>query len=175
MRLNKFLLQVISGGQTGVDTAGLEAARQCGVRTGGYMPKGFLRETGPAPDFQVKYGCRQTDDPGYPFRTEMNVRHSDGTIQIAGIWNSPGERLTSQKLFALSRPVFEIEPKILGNQMRVWNRRTQLITSPKDIADWCVANYIKTLNIAGNSESTWMGIYDWSLKLLLDVFMQEIE
>ena len=30
---------VISGGQTGVDQAGWRAAKACGIRTGGWMPK----------------------------------------------------------------------------------------------------------------------------------------
>jgi hypothetical protein len=175
MRLNQFLIQVISGGQTGVDTAGVEAARQCSIPTGGYMPKGFLRETGPAPDFREKYNMQATDLPDYPLRTEMNIRHSEGTIQIAGIWNSPGERLTSNLIYRFTRPVLMIEPKILGNRMRPWDRQTQRIISPKEIADWIVTNYIKTLNVAGNSESTWMGIYDWTLTLLLETFLTEID
>jgi len=35
------LLWVISGGQCGVDVAALRAAKSCGLRTGGMMPRGF--------------------------------------------------------------------------------------------------------------------------------------
>jgi hypothetical protein len=41
--------RVISGGQTGADQAGLRAARACGIPTGGWAPRGWLTEAGPAP------------------------------------------------------------------------------------------------------------------------------
>ena len=45
------LERVISGGQTGADQAGWRAARAFGIPTGGAMPKGFLTEDGPCPEF----------------------------------------------------------------------------------------------------------------------------
>lgn len=174
MKLNQWLLQVISGGQTGADTAGLEAAKRCGILTGGYMPKGFKREDGDAPHFQELYGVRESGDPSYPFRTEMNVRHSDGTLQIAGIWGSPGEKLTTNLAVRFGKQLYQLEPKALNNRIRPWNRSAQMIVSPKDVADWIVAHKCKTLNIAGNSESTWIGMYDWALRFLLEVFQQEL-
>ena len=36
--------KIISGGQTGVDTIGLQVAKKVGIETGGTAPKGFLRE-----------------------------------------------------------------------------------------------------------------------------------
>lgn len=38
------LASVISGGQTGADFGALLAARDCGIETGGWAPKGWLRE-----------------------------------------------------------------------------------------------------------------------------------
>ena len=43
------LERVISGGQTGADQTGLHAARACGIPTGGWAPRGWLTEAGPAP------------------------------------------------------------------------------------------------------------------------------
>ena len=45
--------RVISGGQTGADQAGLAVAKRLGIPTGGCMPKGWLTEAGPRPDFAV--------------------------------------------------------------------------------------------------------------------------
>jgi hypothetical protein len=36
--VEQMLRKVISGGQTGVDLAGLDAAREAGILTGGYCP-----------------------------------------------------------------------------------------------------------------------------------------
>ena len=44
------LRKVVSGGQTGVDRAGLEAAVNAGFPIGGYCPKGRLAEDGTIPD-----------------------------------------------------------------------------------------------------------------------------
>lgn len=43
-------LKIISGGQTGVDRAALDAAMACGVATGGWCPEGRQAEDGPIDD-----------------------------------------------------------------------------------------------------------------------------
>lgn len=53
--------RVISGGQSGVDQAALRAARAAGIPTGGSMPRGFLTEDGPRPDFAELYGLVELD------------------------------------------------------------------------------------------------------------------
>ena len=55
----RVLDRIISGGQTGADQAGWRAARACGIPTGGAMPKGFLTEDGPRPEFAGLYGARE--------------------------------------------------------------------------------------------------------------------
>jgi hypothetical protein len=44
------LHKVISGGQTGVDRAGLDAALEAALPVGGWCPKGRLAEDGTVPD-----------------------------------------------------------------------------------------------------------------------------
>lgn len=43
------LERIVSGGQTGADQAALRAARAAGLPTGGWAPRGWLTEEGPAP------------------------------------------------------------------------------------------------------------------------------
>src|SRR3954468_5873601 len=85
--------RVISGFQTGADQAGIRAARAHGIPTGGAMPKGFLTEDGPRPEFAEIYGAVELPTASYPDRTEQNVRDSDGTLWF-GDWHSPGGRAT---------------------------------------------------------------------------------
>src|SRR5262245_37269304 len=73
---------VVSGGQTGADQAGLIAARRFGIPTGGWMPKGFLTTTGPAPDLAREFGLREHSG-GYADRTEANLRLPAGTLRFA--------------------------------------------------------------------------------------------
>ena len=81
--------RIISGGQSGADQGGLEAAERLGVPTGGFMPKGFRTEDGPRPDLAARYGLVEASTPGYPERTERNVQLADGTAVFAAA-GSPG-------------------------------------------------------------------------------------
>ena len=60
----------ISGGQTGVDRAALDAAMELGIPCGGWCPKGRRAEDGRIPD---RYPLQETSSSDYPLRTEMNV------------------------------------------------------------------------------------------------------
>jgi len=69
--------KIVSGGQTGVDRAALDAAIALGIPHGGWCPRGRLAEDGRIPD---SYQLLEADWPEYHVRTELNVVHSDGTL-----------------------------------------------------------------------------------------------
>jgi hypothetical protein len=69
--------KIISGGQTGVDRAALDVARDLNIDRGGWCPKGRLAEDGRIPD---DYPLQEMDSPVYAERTEKNVVDSDGTL-----------------------------------------------------------------------------------------------
>ena len=73
--------KIISGGQTGADQVALRAARAPGVPTGGWAPKGWLTEDGPAP-WLADFGLAECPEPGYSARTLANVRDSDVTLRF---------------------------------------------------------------------------------------------
>ena len=54
--------KIISGGQTGVDTIGLQVAKELGIETGGKAPKGFLREKGIDNEDIASYGLEEVED-----------------------------------------------------------------------------------------------------------------
>jgi hypothetical protein len=80
--------RVIGGGQTGADQAGWRAAHAAGIATGGSMPRGFLTEQGPRPEFAEMFGAVELDSPDYPPRTRANVCDSDGTL----VFGNPATR-----------------------------------------------------------------------------------
>lgn len=154
---NKTMLaKVVSGGQTGADRAGLIAAKAVGFETGGFIPKGFLALDGYHPDFASLYGMEETVEATYPPRTWENARNSDATIRIATKWDSSGERLTLQAIKKYKRPHFDI---------------TAFDYIPVEtVADWIIFHKVSTLNIAGNSEKTCLGIQKWSTEYLIELF-----
>jgi hypothetical protein len=79
MREQPKLQKIISGGQTGVDRAALDAGMELGIPIGGYCPKGRRSEDGKVPD---KYPLIATGSSNYGIRTEKNVLESDGTLML---------------------------------------------------------------------------------------------
>ena len=139
--------KIISGGQTGVDTIGLQVAKELGIETGGTAPKGFLRERGVDSEDISSYGLteitseQQADytkrkgkrDP-YTGRTELNVRNSDGTVYFYTSSDSAGYTATKRSADEWGKP-------FLANP------------TAEELADWIAKNNIKVLNVAGNRGS----------------------
>src|SRR2546422_9500083 len=70
-------MKVISGGQTGADRAGLDAAAALGLPTGGHAPPGFWTESGADPSLE-RLGLAAGGSP--EFRTERNVLDADAPV-----------------------------------------------------------------------------------------------
>jgi len=153
--------RVISGGQTGADQAGLIAARRFGIATGGWMPKGFLTSTGPAPELAREFGLRE--HPGnYADRTETNVRLADGTLRFAASFETLGEKCTLKWLRHHRKPFMDID----------------LATPPpvEEVAAWIKRHNVKVLNVAGNVEpkskkAKTSGITEFVIDYLCRVFL----
>ena len=73
-------LKIISGGQTGVDRAALDAALASGVPCGGWCPAGRKAEDGRISD---RYPLAELPGGDYRERTFKNVESSDASLIIA--------------------------------------------------------------------------------------------
>src|SRR5437773_12578103 len=100
-------MKVISGGQTGVDRAALDAAQELGLDCGGWCPRGRRAEDGRIPD---RYPLRETASSDYPPRTAANVRDADATLVLTlGRGNSRGTALTRRLVEEQRKPVLEVD------------------------------------------------------------------
>jgi hypothetical protein len=137
------LRRVVSGGQTGVDRAALDAAMETGFRTGGFCPKGRLAEDGPIPE---RYKLTETRTSSYEERTRLNVKESDATLILARGPLTGGTALTADAARVSRRPLLIID---LGDPEPDF----------EDIEAWLSGNRVRSLNAAGPRESGCPGIY----------------
>jgi len=163
--MRKVISKIVSGGQTGVDRAALDVALDQGIPCGGWCPRGRLAEDGPIPE---RYPLEETTLPVYPQRTEWNVRDSDGTLVL-----TMRDRASRDAL----------APRGSGTALTIQLARRQrkpcLVVNLNDepaierVRRWCLANQIRTLNVAGPRESENRGIYYKAVKFLRQLKQSE--
>ncbi len=134
--------KIISGGQTGVDRAALDAARACGVAIGGWCPKGRRAEDGPIP---AHYPLQETPSEDYGRRTAWNVRDSDATLILSRRALSGGTALTLEEAQRQGKPVYVC--------------RFTKDPDTRRVHQWVVGQHVRVLNIAGPRETEAPGIY----------------
>lgn len=146
---NFFPSRVVSGGQTGVDRAGLDWAISLGIEHGGWCPKGRLAEDGSVPS---RYELEELGSPDYAERTKQNVIDSDATLILYENKLRGGTLLTFNLCKRLDKPYLSLRMDRDDPQMgREWLDRLKP----------------QTLNIAGSRESISPGIHERSLMFLL--------
>jgi hypothetical protein len=134
--------RIVSGGQTGVDRAALDVARELGIPCGGWCPRGRLAEDG---SIDPRYPLDETPSPEYAQRTLWNVRDSDGTLVLMRASPRGGTAFTLRCARRLHRPALVID--------------LSQPSEPASLRAWAESQGIATLNVAGPRESTAPGIY----------------
>ncbi|MDD2542742.1 MAG: putative molybdenum carrier protein [Desulfuromonadaceae bacterium] len=149
--------KIVSGGQTGVDRAGLDAAMEAGILVGGYCPKGRLAEDGVVP---YKYPLTEMASRSYTARTKKNVVESDGTLILNIGSLTGGTKKTAEYAGKHAKP-FLVVP-------------LDKLPSPETVIQWLDRHDILILNVAGPRESKFpQGIYQQSLLFLRAVLSEQ--
>ena len=146
------ITKIVSGGQTGVDRAGLDVALALQIPCGGWCPKGRLAEDGVIPD---DYPLTETPSERYDQRTEWNVRDSEGTLVINMGELSSGTLYTVQKAKALKKPFLVAQ---VDQEMDCGA-----------INEWFEEHDIQILNIAGPRQSKYPDIYLKAKNFLMEL------
>ena len=147
--------RIVSGGQTGVDRAALDAALRLAFPCGGWCPLGRLAEDGPLPP---RYPLRETPARDYAERTRWNVRDSDGTLILCSGEPEGGTALTIVFARIEGRPWLRVDP-------------FDPDATPRSILNWVRAHDLRVLNVAGPRESTAPGIHARAMALMEAVLL----
>ena len=144
--------KIISGGQTGVDQAALDAAINLAVAHGGWIPKGRMTESGPLPE---KYKLKETRSSSYADRTEKNVRDADGTLIISHGLLTGGSEYTREMAIKHRRPWLHIDLN-----------QTAAFQAASAINQWILQKEIEILNVAGPRASKDPAVYQEALNII---------
>jgi hypothetical protein len=142
--------RIISGGQTGVDRAALDAAIFLQIEHGGWCPLGRLAEDGEIPR---QYQLTETKSPKYSFRTRRNVDDAQGTLIFYCDSLSGGTSLTFRYASERKRPFLLVD---LCQEVDI-----------DMIRKWLIAESVQVLNVAGPRESSYPGISDIAREVLI--------
>lgn len=144
--------KILSGGQTGVDRAALDAAMELGIACGGWCPAGRHADDGPIP---ARYPLVETADMDHTVRTEHNVRDSDGTLMFYRGELQGGTAYAVLMAEQLGRPVLAVN--------------LERPPAPAEVAAWLERNGVRRVHIGGQREKTSPGIYTASGRLIRDI------
>jgi len=148
--------KIISGGQTGADRAGIDAAIESGVRYGGWLPKGRAAEDGPVPETYSDF--HEMSSGSYPERTRQNVLDSDGTVIFGYGRLTTGSALTLKLARQYGKPYMHIDLEKAEDPV-------------PGIQNWIKKHEIKVLNVAGRKASKAPGIYNVVRGIIKQVLM----
>lgn len=154
--------KIISGGQTGVDQAALQAGLDLGFRIDGWCPPGRKCENGTIPDkFPLKETIHDRSQKALNIprsqRTEFNVRDADASLILKpDHLKDSGTECTEQFARKYNKPILQTDPFAFN--------------AKEVISEWLNSESVTILNIAGPSENTVPGIYNQVYNLLIRVF-----
>jgi len=152
-------LKIISGGQTGVDRAALDAALKHGIECGGWCPAGRLDEFGKIPD---RYPVKELEHGSFVERTMQNVTDSDATVIIYLDKLRGGTEQTVRFCIEQKRPHKLIDAAEISAE-----------NAANSIFNLVRENKIDILNVAGPRQSEWPGGYYYSFRAL-DIFLASV-
>lgn len=154
------ITKIISGGQTGADRGGWDAALHCSIPIGGWIPKGRKAEDGVIP---AKYeNLQETKSSDYLVRTEANIVDSDATIVFCYGVPTGGSKRTVEIAAKHHRPCLTVN--LDGTRKETVGMIVQWLRS--------IRTNEGVLNVAGSRESKAPSIEDRTMVWMVDVISE---
>ena len=163
------LSKIVSGGQTGADRGGLDAAIYCDVPHGGWCPKGRKALDGRIP---AKYALAEMSTSNYLARTEANVVDSDATVVFTEKMATGGSLRTLKFCLKHGKPWHQVSLATTRHEQVVQDIVAWLKGDPtwNDYEDYEACPPAECiLNVAGSRESKYPGIQEAVEAIMVDV------
>jgi hypothetical protein len=150
------LAKIISGGQTGVDRAALDAALAADFPCGGWCPPDRKAEDGPIPDRYPMSLMSAGQVGGHNrLRTLKNVQASDGTAILFNQSLSGGTKFTRDMCIREKKPFIVLDAAQISVERAV-----------KAVVRFIDENEIQTMNVAGPRASGWPEGHQFALAVV---------
>jgi hypothetical protein len=149
------IAKIISGGQTGADRGGLDAALDSGVPHGGWCPKGRISEDRIIPE---RYNLVETRSTAYPARTEANIVDAHCTVVFTFGKLTGGSKKTVALAQKHQRPCLCLDLSILTDEAAARGVLEWLSPGGLIRSGMAVPPPNPVLNVAGSRESKAPGI-----------------
>jgi len=151
------MLKIVSGAQTGVDRAALDAALKKNVLCGGWCPEGRKADDGSIPKL---YPVQELKGAGYNERSKKNVQESDGTVIIYFGHLSGGTEETLRYCLNENKPYLLLD----GREVNTGRAAERLIEFQSILPG-------ETINFAGPRASGEPQAYEYTTKVI-EKFLQ---
>ncbi len=164
MQKNEF--KIVSGGQTGADRGGLQAAMDIGLDWGGWAPKGWRAEDGTIPSC-YREKMHEIGSSNYLVRTRRNVADSHATLIVTNTYPLSGGTLKTRHFceeMMRSHLVVAIDENDAVGKVQRW--LAQFFGQEHPIPF--------VLNVAGPRESKAVGIQESTRRLLIEALQDMI-
>lgn len=150
------MLQIISGGQTGVDRGALDAALEAGFPCGGSCPEGFTAEDGVIPE---RYPVQELANADYVQRTLRNIQDADGTVIIFNGYPEGGTEQTLLGCLNQGVPYLLIDASLCS-----------IGEAGKRMAAFVTEQELQILNVAGPRASKWPDAREYAYLVVSTLF-----
>ncbi|KAK5080661.1 hypothetical protein LTR05_008365 [Lithohypha guttulata] len=159
---------VISGGQTGVDTAALLAAEAFSLPISGYVPLHYSNELG---SYSIPERFRadlvETDTTASALRTELNIKQADGVLTLLSAEDGRSDVSKGTQLgIDYARALGKVENQLCFVDLT----SLDLDADVERVVRWLVDRKVSKCAIGGPRESEVPGIERQAETFLLKVF-----
>jgi len=166
------LLKVISGGQTGADMAALQAAKICGLETGGAAPEGYLTTRGANFQLRDEFGLHELvvgrNTPLaviYVLRSRSNVDAADATIAFRLLPSTGTDKTIGYCQTSIWQKGSKYITRTLHRPYLVISDVTDAAAAAALIVEFVQTKSVATLNVCGHRDDVTAGTADFQGKV----------